>query len=311
MSSKRKSPPTKLEGGCQPTQTTSVPLVTGSSDSNISKFHRNSNDTICIEKDYSRVDVSNDKIDNGLLQSIDVAVNSDDDDEYCSANDNNDNEEQLHQQQQQQNCKYNGESMVNINGSENKSIDDSDSDNSNECAQNTTPVKDEIDFDADAVDLCDDNKSADDGACDDADADHDDNDDCVTNTNRRNSVNNNIYNKHINDDKKHCQQLIDEHNNNSDYDEPCKRMKINRSPILPVRCTQLHTLTHFTLNPLILILTQCATTFETFYIKQTKKKNYSYMYERHDAARHSTRSSAIFGNNFFFVSFTLLRLCAE
>lgn len=217
MSSKRKSPPTKLEGGCQPTQTTSVPLVTSHSDSNTHKFRRNSNDTIHIEKDYSRVDASHDQTDNGLLQSINAAINSDDDDFRLAVD--NDNE--------QEKCTYNGESMVNINGRDNKSIDDSDGDNSDECTQITTPLKDEIDIDADLSDI---NKSA--------DADCDEN--IAKNTNRRNSVNNNIYNKHINNEKKHCKQLIDEHNNNSDYDEPCKRMKIDRSPIYSVRCARTH-----------------------------------------------------------------------
>lgn len=219
MSSKRKSPPTKLEGGCQPTQTTSVPLV--SSDSTVNKFRRSSDDTIRIEKDYSRVDVANDILNNGLLQSIDAGVNSDDD-EYRPAEDNDNVDNNV-----QQNCNYNGESMVNINGSEHKSIDDSESDtNSNECVPTTTPLKDEIDFEAYTVDSSDNNKTTD-AACD---------DDIVKNTNRPNFVNNNIYNKHTNNDKKHCSQLIDEHNNNSDYDEPCKRMKIDRSPIYSVRC---------------------------------------------------------------------------
>lgn len=222
MSSKRKSPPTKLEGGCQPTQTTSVPLVSSHSDTGtINKFRRNSNDTLRIEKDYSRGDVANDIIDNDLLQSIDAAVNSDDD-EYRPADDNIDNIDN----NVQKNCNYNGESMVNINGDEHKSIDDSDSDtNSNECVQTATLLKDEFDFEADTVDLSDNTNKIAAAACD---------DDILKNTNQSNTVNNNIYNKHINNDKKHCNQLIDEHNNNSDYDEPCKRMKIDRSPIYSV-----------------------------------------------------------------------------
>lgn len=212
MSSKRKSPPTKLEGGCQSTQTSDDVLLarykSTKNSSNISDllYSENEIDNLSGELPTSTLSIHSDEQEN----SENIVKNIDNDFDHSS--NNSDQPETIDNTNNLNATKFGNGKTVNSDCVRKSSIND-----------NNIEV-DENDANDDEYCVNTENQNS-----------VNNNNTITNNNNNNNNINNEKIDKQRKSSEKPSQPLIDEHINNSEYEEPCKRQRIDLSPVYSVR----------------------------------------------------------------------------